>query len=143
MSDFASLKIKIFGDGADLAAIKRFYENPLIKGFTNNPTLMRAAGIEDYHAFALELLKMVPDRPVSFGVFADKFAEMEAQALEIASWGANVYVKIPATTTRGEFSGPLVSRLSAAGVQVNVTAILTRISQMNHESPGPAPLFHI
>ena len=125
MPDLASLKIKIFGDGAELAAIKKLYENPLIKGFTTNPTLMRAAGVEDYHAFAIKVLKTVPDRPVSFEVFADEFSEMEAQALEIASWGRNVYVKIPVTNTRGEFSGPLVSRLSAGNVQVNVTAILT------------------
>ena len=125
MNDLANLKVKIFGDGADLAAIKKLYENPLIRGFTTNPTLMRAAGIDDYHGFAIDLLKAVPDRPVSFEVFDDEFSEMEAQALEIASWGRNVYVKIPVTNTRGEFSGPLVSRLSAARVQLNVTAILT------------------
>ena len=140
MTGLADLKIKIFGDGADLAAIKNLYANPLIKGFTTNPTLMRAAGIADYHEFAIDLLKTVPDRPVSFEVFADEFSEMEAQALEIASWGRNVYVKIPVTNTRGEFSGPLVSRLSAARVQVNVTAILTNervqgIAQALHPTP--------
>ena len=137
MTELADLKIKIFGDGADLAAIRKLYANPLIKGFTTNPTLMRAAGIDDYHGFALELLKAVPDRPVSFEVFADDFAEMGAQALEIASWGRNVYVKIPVTNTRSEFSGPLVSRLSTAQVQVNVTAILT-----NQQVQGIAEALH-
>ena len=113
VTDLARLNIKIFGDGADLSATKALYSNSLIKGFTTNLTLMRAAGINDYRAFALELLKMVPDRPVSFEVFADEFSEMEVQALEIASWGANVYVKIPVTNNRGDLTGPLVSRLSA------------------------------
>jgi transaldolase len=98
---------------------------PLIRGFTTNPTLMRKAGVVDYKAFAAEVLKIVPDRPVSFEVFADDFGEMEAQALEIASWGRNVNVKIPVTNTKGEFAGSLVERLSRAGVTVNVTAVMT------------------
>src|SRR4051812_7053886 len=105
--------------------MKEMAANPLIKGFTTNPTLMRKAGIADYKAFAADVLKIIPDRPVSFEVFADDFGQMEAQALEIASWGKNVNVKIPVTNTRKEFAGPLVERLSKAGVMVNVTAVMT------------------
>jgi transaldolase len=119
------LRIKLFADGADLGAIERLAANPLIKGFTTNPTLMRKAGVLDYAAFAHAVLRIVPDRSVSFEVFSDEFSEMELQAYEIASWGSNVFVKIPVTNTHGEFSGPLISRLAFAGVQVNVTAILT------------------
>ncbi len=125
VSTTATLKVKLFADGADLAGIKEMYANPLIKGFTTNPTLMRKAGIDDYKAFAMQVLKVVPDRPVSFEVFADEFDQMEDQALEIASWGKNVNVKIPITNTRGQSSGPLVERLSKAGVMVNVTAMMT------------------
>lgn len=120
-----TLGIKIFADGADLDGIKQMYADPSIKGFTTNPTLMRKAGVEDYKTFALQVLEIVPDRPVSFEVFADDFDEMEKQALEIASWGANVNVKIPVTNTKGEFAGPLIGRLSNAGIQVNVTALMT------------------
>lgn len=119
------LKVKLFADGADLAGIEEMYANPLIKGFTTNPTLMRKAGIKDYKVFAMQVLKIVPDRPVSFEVFADEFNEMEQQALEIASWGRNVNVKIPIMNTRGEFSGPLIESLSKAGVVLNVTAVMT------------------
>jgi transaldolase len=119
------LSIKIFADGADLDGIKQMYANPRIKGFTTNPTLMRKAGVEEYVAFARQVLEIVPDRPVSFEVFADDFDEMEVQAIEIASWGSNVNVKIPITNTKGEFAGPLIGRLSNAGVQVNVTAMMT------------------
>jgi len=125
MNDLSSLKVKLFADGADLAGMKEMAANPLIRGFTTNPTLMRKAGVTDYKSFALEVLKAIPDRPVSFEVFADDFAQMERQALEIASWGANVNVKIPVTNTKGEFCGPLVERLSRAGVKLNVTALLT------------------
>ncbi len=125
MTDAKSLTVKLFADGADLAGMKEMAANPLIKGFTTNPTLMRKAGVTDYKGFALEVLKAIPDRPVSFEVFADDFARMEQQALEIASWGTNVNVKIPVTNTRGEFCGPLVERLSRAGVKLNVTALLT------------------
>ncbi len=120
----ADLRIKIYADGADIAGIKEMHCNPLIKGFTTNPTLMRNAGISDYKAFALDVLKIVTDRPVSFEVFADDFPTMKAQALEIASWGENVYVKIPVTNTKGEFAGPLIADLSKAGVKLNVTAIM-------------------
>lgn len=125
MPDLEDLRTKIFADGADLADIVKLSQNPLIKGFTTNPTLMRKANVTNYRAFALEVLSLVADRPVCFEVFSDDFSEMERQAFEIASWGANVYVKIPVTNTRSEFSGPLVERLSGAGVQVNVTALLT------------------
>ena len=125
MSGIGQLKVKLFADGADLAGMKEMAANPLIKGFTTNPTLMRKAGIADYKAFAHDVLKIIPDRPVSFEVFADDFAEMEAQAFEIASWGPNVNVKIPVMNTRREFAGPLIERLSRAGVVVNVTALMT------------------
>jgi len=124
MSRTDNLNIEIFADGADLAGILEMYQNPLIKGFTTNPTLMRKAGVEDYEAFAREVLDAVPDRPISFEVFADEFDEMEQQALEIASWGPNVNVKIPITNTRGESSAALVERLSRQGITLNVTAIL-------------------
>ena len=108
------LKIKIFADGADIKAMREAAANPLIKGFTTNPTLMRQAGVTDYKAFALDVLKIIPDRPISFEVFADDFPTMATQAHEIASWGDNVYVKIPVTNTKGEFAGPL------AGVAVAI-----------------------
>lgn len=125
MTNSKSLKVKLFADGADLAGIKEMAANANIAGFTTNPTLMRKAGITDYKAFALEVLKIVPDRPVSFEVFADDFPTMEKQALEIASWGKHVNVKIPVTNTKGEFCGPLVKRLSDQGVQLNITAVMT------------------
>ena len=119
------LAIKIFADGADLKGMKEAAAQPYIRGFTTNPTLMRQAGISDYKQFALEVLKLIPERPVSFEVFADDFPTMEAQGREIASWGSNVYVKVPVTNTKGEFAGPLLSRLSSAGIMLNVTAIMT------------------
>ncbi len=119
------LKIKVFADGADLDGIREMSRNPLIKGFTTNPTLMRKAGIEDYETFAKEVLGVVTDQPVSFEVFADEFDEMEKQARKIATWGPNVNVKIPVTNTKREFAGPLIEKLSEAGVQLNITAILT------------------
>ena len=125
MVSLGDLQVKIFADGADLADVAELSKNPLIRGFTTNPTLMRKANVRDYRRFALDALSIVSGRPISFEVFSDEFAEMERQALEIASWGDNVYVKIPVTNTRGEFSGPLIERLSASGVQVNVTAMMT------------------
>ena len=119
------MKIKLFADGADLAGIKEMSELSHIAGFTTNPTLMRKAGVSDYKSFALDVLKIVPDRPVSFEVFADDFLTMEKQAVEIASWGSNVNVKIPVTNTKGDFCGPLVKRLSDLGVKLNVTAVMT------------------
>ena len=125
MSDLKKLKVKLFADGADLAGMKEMAANPMIKGFTTNPTLMKKAGISDYKAFARDVLAAIHDRPVSFEVFADDFAEMEAQGLEIASWGKNVNVKIPVTNTKREFAGNVIERLSKAGVAVNVTAVMT------------------
>lgn len=119
------LNIKIFADGADLDGIHAMTKNPLISGFTTNPTLMRKANILDYKKFAIDVLKIVPDKPISFEVFADDFAEMEAQAREIASWGSNVNIKIPVTTTKGEFCGPVIKNLSTEGIVVNVTALMT------------------
>jgi len=123
MSGLQELRVRLFADGADLATIATLTRNPLIKGFTTNPTLMRKAGVRDYRRFAQDVLSLVADRPVSFEVFADEFPEMERQAFELASWGEQVYVKIPVTNTEGEFSGPLIRRLSAARVKLNVTAL--------------------
>lgn len=125
MSSLENLKVKIFADGADLDSMLALGANPLIKGFTTNPTLMRKAGITDYAAFARQTLARITDRPVSFEVFADEFDAMEVQALEIASWGPNVNVKIPVTNTKGASSVPLIERLSRQGVAVNVTAVFT------------------
>lgn len=125
MNPLHNLSVKLFADGADIAGILEMSRHPFIKGFTTNPTLMRKAGVADYRAFALDVLRAVPDRPISFEVFSDDFDEMAAQALEIASWGANVNVKVPVTNTRGEFAGPLISRLSREGVFLNVTALMT------------------
>jgi transaldolase len=119
------LKVKIFADGADLERILALYANPLIKGFTTNPTLMRKAGITDYEAFAKQVLAKIPDRPVSFEVFADDFPSMIAQGRRIATWGKNANVKIPVTNTKGEFAGPVLEALSKEGVVLNVTAIMT------------------
>jgi transaldolase len=125
MKTLDELSVKIFADGADLPGMLEMYRNPLIKGFTTNPTLMRKAGIRDYRLFGREVLIAIPDRPISFEVFADDFREMEFQATEIAGWGKNVYVKIPVTNTRGESTGPLVRRLAQSGVRLNVTALFT------------------
>jgi transaldolase len=125
VNSLRALKVKLFADGADLGGMKEMAAHPLVKGFTTNPTLMRKSGIADYKAFALEVLQAIRDRPVSFEVLADEFVKMEAQALEIASWGANVNVKIPVTNTRREFSGSLIERLSRAGVKLNITAVMT------------------
>ena len=119
------LRVKIFADGADLPGIEALAANPLIRGFTTNPTLMRQAGVHDYERFARDLLALVPDRPISLEVFSDDFHEMEKQARRIAEWGPNVFVKVPVTNTAGEPSTPLVARLAAAGVQLNVTAVFT------------------
>jgi transaldolase len=125
LATLENLKVKLYSDGADLANILAHASHPWVKGFTTNPTLMRKAGVLDYEAFARAILCIVRDLPVSFEVFADDPADMEAQALAISQWASNVNVKIPVTNTRGVFMGPLIRRLSAAGVIVNVTAILT------------------
>jgi transaldolase len=116
---------KIFADGANLKVIIELAHNENIAGFTTNPTLMKKSGVEDYEGFAREVLDHVPDRPVSFEVFSDDFGEMARQARLIASWGQNVYVKIPVTNTKGESSAPLIRELSAEGLSLNVTAILS------------------
>lgn len=125
MRKIENLRVRLFSDSADLASIQEMYTRPWIRGFTTNPTLMRKAGVCDYELFARTLLQAVPDLPISFEVFADDEAEMERQALAIATWGPNVNVKIPVTNCAGVFLGPLIRRLSAAGVALNVTAILT------------------
>lgn len=119
------LRVKLFADGADLAQMTRLAALPHIQGFTTNPTLMRKAGVTDYRAFARAVLAVIQDKPISFEVIADDFAEMERQAREIASWGENVYVKIPITNTRRESSADLIGRLSHTGVKVNVTAVMS------------------
>jgi transaldolase len=125
MKSVNNLKIKLFADGADRKGILEMYANPVIQGFTTNPTLMRKAGVTDYRTFASDILAIIKDRPISFEVFADEFAEMEVQALEIGSWGENVFVKIPVTNTRGESSAKLLRRLARLGIKVNVTALTT------------------
>jgi len=120
-----SIRTKVFADGADLEQILTRAEDPLIRGFTTNPTLMWKAGLTDYAEFARQLLDRVPDRPISFEVFADDPEEIRRQALMIAGWGETVYVKVPVTTTAGESLAPLVRELSEEGVKVNVTALMT------------------
>ncbi len=131
MLNLNALKVKIFADGADLKGIEGLNKNPIIKGFTTNPTLMRKSNIKNYRLFAIDVIKMVKPHPVSFEVFSDEFDIMEKQALQIASWGENVYVKIPITNTRGDDAGPLVGRLTNLGVKVNVTALMTT-KQVEH-----------
>ena len=135
------LKVKLFADGADKAAMLNLYRNPLIKGFTTNPTLMHKAGIADYEAFARDILSEIRDRPISLEVFADEFDEMERQARLIASWGPNVYVKIPVTNTRREPALDLIHRLSHAGIRLNITALLTldQVRQVAAALAGGAP----
>jgi transaldolase len=125
MKALEQLRVKIFADGADKAGMLEMHAKPHIKGLTTNPTLMRKAGVSDYRSFAREMLELIRDKPISFEVFSDDFREMERQALEIASWGRNVYVKIPVTNTRSESSRELVRRLAARRVQLNVTALMT------------------
>lgn len=125
MTPLSELSIKIFADGADRAGILELYQNPLIKGLTTNPTLMRSAGVTGYETFARDVLQTVTAKPISFEVFSDDFREMRRQALRISAWQANVYVKIPVTNTRGESAAPVIRELVGEGVKVNVTAILT------------------
>jgi transaldolase len=134
----ADLRIKIFADGADLKQMRELAAQPGIAGFTTNPTLMRKAGINDYEGFARSVLEVIRDRPVSFEVFADDPAEMIEQGRVIASWGKNVNVKIPVTTTKGEFCGNVISTLSREGVIVNVTAIMT-LEQVRQVAERLAP----
>jgi transaldolase len=141
MNDLSGLKVKLFADGADKAGMLEMYANPLIRGFTTNPTLMRKAGVLDYQSFAKEMVAAIPDRPISLEVFADEFNEMERQALEISSWGENINVKIPVMNTKRQASYDLIRRLARAGVKLNVTALMAldqvrEVSQALVESPA-------
>lgn len=141
MNNLSGLKVKLFADGADKAGMLEMYANPQIKGFTTNPTLMCKAGVNDYQNFAREIVAAIPDRPISFEVFADEFDEMERQALEISSWGENINVKIPVMNTKKQPSYDLLRRLAKAGVKLNVTALMTldqvqEASQALAESPA-------
>lgn len=118
-------KIKIYSDGADRASMLEMYKNPLIKGLTTNPSLMKKAGITDYHGFAVEILKEIKDKPISFEVFSDDIAEMHTQALKIKTWGENVYVKIPVINSKGQPTYSLIRDLTKQGVKLNITAIFT------------------
>ena len=125
MNRVEKLKVQIFADGADKAGMLEMYNKSFIKGLTTNPTLMKKAGIKDYEAFAKDILNDVKDKSISFEVFSDDLDEMEKQALKIATWGENVYVKIPVTNTKGIPTYSLIKKLSDKGVKVNVTAIMT------------------
>jgi transaldolase len=125
MTKLEELNVKIFADGAEKAGMLEMYAKPYIKGFTTNPTLMHKVGLTDYRAFARDIVSVIPDRPISFEVFSDEFDEMERQAREIATWGDNVYVKIPVTNTRREPAYDLVRLLANEGVKLNITAIMT------------------
>lgn len=143
MKSVSELRVQVFADGADKASMLDLYRQPYIKGFTTNPTLMRKAGITDYERFALDILQHIPDRPISFEVFADDETEMERQARKIARWAGNVYVKIPVTNTRREPMYDLIRRLSADGIQVNATALLA-LDQVRHVAKalqGGAPSY--
>jgi transaldolase len=134
-----SLKIKIFADGADIDGILELAQNPFVKGFTTNPTLMHRAGVVDYERFARQVLDVVSEVPVSFEVIADSFDDMARQARKIAAWADNVYVKIPITTTSAESSVALIRDLTADGLKLNVTA-LTTLEQVDAMSSALNPL---
>ena len=138
--------IKVFSDGADIEEMHLIAKNPVVKGWTTNPTLMRKAGVKDFRAFAQRAITAFPNYPLSLEVFADDFGEMESQAREIASWGDNVLVKIPITNTKGESTAPLIKKLSADGIKLNVTAIFTQeqvwtASQAMKPNPGFISIF--
>ena len=147
MPSLNNLPIQIYADGADKAGILDLYAKPYIKGLTTNPTLMKKAGIRDYEAFAKDILLSVTAKPISLEVFTDEFAEMKRQALKIAAWGQNVYVKIPITNSRGESSLPLIRELALEGVKLNITAILTLeqvagvAAALNSEVPSVVSIF--
>jgi len=143
MKTIGDLKVAIFADGAEQAGMLEMYAKPYIKGFTTNPSLMRKAGINDYERFAREILKEIPDRPISFEVFADDFTEMARQARKIATWGKNTRVKIPITNTRRESSVPLCERLTQEGIPLNVTAIFTpeQVQDVVEAVRGGAPTY--
>ena len=137
------LSVKIFADGADTQGMLDMYRRPYIKGFTTNPTLMRKAGVSDYRAFAHDVIDAIPDRPISFEVFADDDDEMERQACEIATWGEHVNVKIPVTNSAGEPTYRLMHRLSHSGVKINATALMTlaQVRAVAEATAGGAPCY--
>ena len=141
MKSLQELKVKLFADGAEKVGMLEMYRNPMIRGFTTNPTLIRKAKVKDYEAFAREILTLIPDKPIAFEVLADEFAEMEEQARVIARWAGNVFVKIPITNTRGMPSVELVHRLSHDGIKLNVTALMTleQVSSIVTALSGGAP----
>jgi transaldolase len=143
LPDISRLTTKIFADGADLDGIRSLAADPRISGFTTNPTLMRKAGVKDYAAFAASALEIVAGRPISFEVFADEPVEMERQARTIATWGSNVYVKIPVTNTAGVSTNDLVRRLSGDGIRLNVTALMTadQVRDVTTALAGGAPAY--
>ncbi len=143
MSALASLRVKIYADGADLVTMREMARHAWIKGFTTNPTLMRQAGVSDYRQFALDVLAAIPDRPISFEVFSDEFEEMAIQARAISTWGEHVYVKIPVTNTRGESSIEIIRALTRAGIKVNVTAILAldQVGAVSAALAGGSPAY--
>jgi transaldolase len=143
MPSVSQLKVKIFADGADKTGMLDMYKNPHVKGFTTNPTLMRKAGVTDYEAAARDIVKAIPDRSISFEVFADDFAEMERQARKITTWGKHVSVKIPITNTKKESAIPLVRKLSQDGIALNVTAMFTleQVQDVVNAVKGGAPCF--
>jgi len=147
MINLDSLKVQIFADGADKNGMLEMYNKPYIKGLTTNPTLMKKAGITDYESFAKDILKTVTDKPISFEVFSDDLDEMKRQALKIATWGNNVYVKIPITNTKKESTCALIKELSDSGVKLNVTAMMTLkqvrevVSSLNAEVPSYISIF--
>jgi transaldolase len=143
MKSVSELRVQIFADGADKASMLELYRQPYIKGFTTNPTLMRATGVIDYQGFALDLLATIQDRPISFEVFADEEAEMEEQARHIAAWGKNVFVKVPVMNTVGSATYDLIRSLSAEGIQLNVTALLTleQVRSVCKALQGSAPAY--
>jgi transaldolase len=137
----SDLRVKIFADGADLQGMLAYASNPLIQGFTTNPTLMHQAGITDYEAYAREVLDHIADRPISFEVFSDEFDEMHSQAQKLAAFGPNVVVKIPVTNTRGESAGTLIAELASEGIPLNVTAVMTnqQVGSVADNLGGGAP----
>ena len=143
MSELSFSKVKIFADGAEKRTMLELYANPLIEGFTTNPTLMRKAGVRNYEEFARDILEAIPDRPISFEVFADTFDEMEEQARYMATWGKNVYVKIPVMNTKREPSCALVRKLTGDGIKLNVTALLTleQVCRVTAALEGGAPAY--
>jgi len=147
MKNLATLRVKLFADGADKQGMLQLNANPLIKGLTTNPTLMRKAGLKDFEAFARDILQGNTEKPISFEVFSDEFPEMRRQGLKINGWAKNVYVKIPITNTRGESALPLIRELAAEGVKLNVTAILTQdqvagVAQaLNPKAPAVVSVF--